>query len=200
MKRACSMAVFAALVALPGAGAAESESVFAGLTAHVGRQIQSDKQSFVSAERCTAWFYRQREHTPAAPRIQGVRYRPAADRAAEDCRAQYPGGIEAAREAFGRTQSALSFSLTFFEFALVVDRDDDDRYSARELQDMLESCGLPYEPGVPESRQLGALTAHFDALHRAGGLERLMAGMSMLFDKGYRFSRRDRAVLEKMSG
>jgi hypothetical protein len=184
---------------LPMTTAAESDDVFGGFTNHIARQIVSDKHGFMDAQTCTKWFYRHHDRQPARPPVQGIAYRAAVDDASEVCPKRYPGGLDAARDAFGRTQSTLSISLTFYELALVGDRNDDQRYSGRELQDLLEACGLPYN-GFSGSQNLAALTGHFDTLHRSGSLDRLMTGMSALFDKGYRLSQHDRAALDKISG
>jgi hypothetical protein len=116
-----------------------------------------------------------------------------------DCPARYPDGLKAAREDFSSTQSALSLSLTFYQFALVGDRNDDKRYNAAELQDMLESFGLAYDGSRPASAHVTALTSTFDGLHKTGGLERLMTSMGTLFDKGYRLTPRDRSALDQVS-
>lgn len=178
---------------------ADSDTVFYGFTTHIARQIVTDKQTFVQAQICTQWFYRERDRKPAKPPVQGVEYRHAADTAADDCTQRYPGGLEAARDAFGRTQSTLSVSLTFYEFALVGDRNDDQRYSAGELRDLMESCGLPFAPAAGSDLHVTALTQHFDALHRSGGLEALMTGMNALYEKGYRLTSGDRSAMDRIA-
>lgn len=185
--------------------AADPDNIFASFTAHIRRQIQADKEGFAQAQTCTEWFYRQQRNKPAQPPVLGVSFRPvpAADRGsaqASDCASRYPGGLDAAREDFSRTQSALSFSLTFYEFALVGDGNDDGRYSQRELKDILESFGLSFRPGDASETQTDVLTAHFDAVRKTGGLDILMASMGLLYDKGYRFTAPDRADLNRISG
>lgn len=185
--------------------AADPDNVFASFTAHIQRQIQTDKTGFAQAQSCTEWFYRQQHKKPAQPPVLGVSSRlvRAADRGsaqASDCASRYPGGLDAAREDFSRTQSALSFSLTFYEFALVGDGNDDGRYSQRELQDILESFGLSFRPGDASETQVAVLTAHFDAVRKTGGLDILMTSMGLLYDKGYRFTAPDRADLNRISG
>lgn len=185
--------------------AADPDNVFASFTAHIRQQIQTDKTGFAQAQTCTEWFYRQQRNKPAQPPVVGVSDRPlrSADQRsvrASDCPSRYPGGLDAAREDFSRTQSALSFSLTFYEFALVGDGNDDGRYSQRELQDILESFGLSFRPGDASATQVAVLTAHFDAVRRTGGLDILMASMGLLYDKGYRFTAPDRADLNRISG
>jgi hypothetical protein len=176
--------------------------VFASFTGHIRQQIQSDKQRFVEADVCTQWFYQQhRKKTPATPPAQGVAYRRAASgRPALDaaqCPTRYPGGLEAARLDFSRTQSSLALSLTFYEFALVGDANDDGRYSPAELKDIMGSFGLASD-GLPGSA--ARLTATFDALHEAGGMDSLMTSMGILYDKGYRFTASDRDELTRIAG
>jgi hypothetical protein len=116
-----------------------------------------------------------------------------------DCSARYPGGLKAAREDFSSTQAALSLSLTFYEFALVGDRNDDGRYNASELQDVLESFELTYDRNRPDSIHLIVLTGTFDSLRKAGGLENLMTSMGKLYDKGYRFTPHDRSTMDQIT-
>ncbi len=182
----------------------DNVNVFGPFTAHIQRQIQSDKLFFAEAQTCTEWFYKQLQKKPPKPGVQGVSFRAGLQpgwNALEtaECRTRYPGGLDAAREDFSRTQSSLALSLTFYEFALVGDRNDDGHYSAAELQDILESFGLLYETGRPPAVHLAALNAKFDAIRKAGGLDVLMTSMGILYDKGYRFTSRDRAVLNRVS-
>jgi len=186
-----------------GLAVAQPVDIFRELTGHIERQIQRDKQDFVDAQVCTEWFYEQRR-TPRQPKAVGVAFTEREGRARTvirpaDCPARYPGGLTAAREDFSTTQSALSLSLTFYEFALVGDRNDDGRYNAAELKDVLESFDLAYDRNRPDSIHLMVLTNTFDALHGAGGMERLMASMGALYDKGYRLTPSDRATLDKMT-
>ena len=116
-----------------------------------------------------------------------------------DCPARYPGGLTAARLDFSSTQSALSLSLTFYEFALVSDRNDDGRYNSAELQDVLESFELTYDRNRPDSIHLIVLTGTFDSVRKAGGMERLMTSMGMLYDKGYRLTPHDRSTLDHLT-
>jgi hypothetical protein len=180
---------------------AEPADLFASLTLRVQNQIRSDKQGFAEAQTCTEWFYKERLRKPAKPKAEGVAYRQARSATgAPDCVARYPGGLEAAREDFSRAQSSLTISLTFYEFVLVGDRNDDGRYSAAELQDVLESIGLSFSSVVPQGHYLVALDAKFDAIRKAGNLEGLMAGLGVLYDRGYRLSPNDLAALTKVSG
>ncbi|MFM8550708.1 MAG: hypothetical protein ACKOCD_00070 [Nitrospiraceae bacterium] len=185
--------------------AANQDNVFALFTGHIGQQIQADKVGFAQAQTCTEWFYRQQQKKPAAPPVMGVSQRAlhAAGRRriqTSDCPSRYPGGLNEAREDFSRTQSSLSLSLTFYEFALVGDGNDDGRYSQRELKDLLESCGLSYQTGETPAIQAARLNEQFDAVRRAGGLDALMASMGLLYDKGYRFTAPDRDALSRISG
>ena len=187
----------------PGIAAAQAMDVFQGFTSHIERQIQQDKQYFVDAQTCTEWFYKQQKQ-PDRPKSQGIDFsgrRPDIHPTVQtsDCPGRYPGGLNAAREDFSFTQSALSISLTFYEFALVGDRNDDGRYNQAELRDLLESFGLSYHQSGAASVHLAALTSTFDGLHKTGGLERLMASMGRLFDKGYRLTEHDRSTLDQIT-
>ncbi|MBM4120344.1 MAG: hypothetical protein FJ248_05515 [Nitrospira sp.] len=177
--------------------AAQSVNVFQGLITHINRQIQQDKRAFHEAERCTDWFYRQ-EKKPPLPKAEGIAWHEQPINT-YDCPARYPGGINAAREAFSRTQSALSVSLTFYQFVLVGDRNDDDRYNTAELQDVMESFGLTYNRDRPTPAFLAELEATFDAIHQAARMEKIMAGMNTLYERGYRLTDRDRSAIEHVS-
>jgi hypothetical protein len=187
----------------PSIASAQSVNVFQGLTGHINRQIQQDKRAFHDAQLCTEWFYKQQKK-PNQPKAEGIAWsgrsaeaRPALN--TSDCPARYPGGLKAAREDFSSTQSALSLSLTFYQFALVGDRNDDGRYSPAELQDMLESFKLTYDRNRPDSIHLIVLTDTFDSVRKAGGMERLMTGMEALYDKGYRLTPHDRSTIDKIT-
>jgi hypothetical protein len=179
--------------------------VFTSFARHIQQQIQSDKQSFADAHVCTQWFYQQERKKPPRPPAQGVSFsaahpsaRPVLEMA--QCPTRYPGGLEAARVDFSRTQSLLAFSLTFYEFALVGDANDDGRYSSVELQDIMGSIGLAFDEVRGSEGHLAALNAKFDTLRKAGGLETLMDSMGILYDKGYRFTSTDRDELNRISG
>lgn len=184
-------------LAVPAVTFAQSVSVFQGLIKHINRQIQQDKRAFHDAEVCVQWFYKQQKK-PTLPKAEGIAWSGQPINAS-NCAARYPGGIDAAREDFSATQSALSLSLTFYEFALVGDRNDDDRYSAAELQDIVESFGLAYDQARPASAYLAELQTTFDMVHKAGGMEKLMTGMNALYDKGYRLTPRDRSAIDHVS-
>ena len=202
--RACIVALYTGLwLWAPGLVMAQSVDVFQGLTGHIERQIKQDKQYFVDAQTCIEWFYKQQKK-PDQPKAEGIVFSgqlPAIHPAVQtsDCPARYPGGLNAAREDFSSTQSALSLSLTFYQFALVGDRNDDGRYNPAELQDMLESFGLSYDRSRPTSVHVTALTSTFDGLHKTGGLERLMTSMGRLYDKGYRLTPHDRSTLDQIT-
>lgn len=187
----------------PGLASAQFVDIFKDFTNHIERQIKRDKQSFVDAQICTEWFYKQQKK-PNQPKAEGIVFsdqRPVIQSAVQtsDCPAHYPGGLNAAREDFSSTQSALSLSLTFYQFALVGDRNDDGRYNPAELQDILESFGFSYDRTGPASAHVAALVSTFDGLHKTGGLERLMASMGTLYDKGYRLTPHDRSTLDQIT-
>ncbi len=182
--------------------------VFAQLTQHIKRQADTDKQAFAVASQCVNWFYKQQRHKPAPPAVQNIawnrdRHSPwnatgAAATDEADCRARYPGGIDAVRTDFQRTQALLSLSLTFYEFALVGDGDDNSTYSARELHDILLALNLATEPSLGADAHLRSLTSQFDSLHEARGMEALMTGMGKLYDQGYRVTTADKAHLNRV--
>ncbi len=182
--------------------------IFQAFTSHIERQVEVDKRFFVEASECTQWFYKQeRRKDSPPPAAQGVRWEPGATnattrprRVALDCDSRYPGGLVAAREDFSRTQSLLSLSLTFYEFALVGDRDDDQRYSDLELRHIIESFGLTFNPGLPSALQASTLKAQFDSVHQEKEFDVLMQGMGKLYDQGYRFTFRDKEALNRIMG
>ena len=193
------------LLLAPGTAMAEAD-VFGAFTAHIRRQVQADKHTFVAAQTCTEWFYRElQKKKPARPKFEGVSLHPveAGPRPLEnasDCPVRYPDGLDAARKDFSQTQSSLSVSLTFYEFALVGDRNDDGQYNQVELRDMLESFGLPFNEVHPPSAHLAVLNAQFDRIRVTTALDALMTGMGVLYDRGYRFTEQDRAALHLIAG
>jgi hypothetical protein len=182
--------------------------VFAHFTQHIQRQADTDKQAFAAASQCMNWFYKQLRQRPTPPAVQGIAWTHRSDDSsrivstAEEepagCRTRYPGGIEAVRTDFQRTQAFLSVSLTFYEFALVGDGDDNSVYSTKELQDVLLALNLSPEPSFGADAHLRSLTSSFDTLHAARGMEALMAGMGKLYDQGYRVTPADRAHLNRV--
>lgn len=183
-----------------GTEAYDRTGVFEGFSRHIQRQVQSDKLAFAKASGCTNWFYQQEKHTPASPDVHPISLDFVLNPPSrEDCLREYPGGLEAVRQDFHRTQTSFSVSLTFYEFALVGDRDDDARYSGTELGDLFESLALAYDPTHSTASHVSALTGRFDAWHRSRNLESLMNGMGQLYDKGYRISPADRAELDRVT-
>lgn len=174
--------------------------VFRQFTQHIQRQIELDKTAFAQASGCTNWFYHQNKQ-PAAPSIaQPIRLdlvlQPPSK---EECLRTYPGGLESVRQDFHRTQTSLSVSLTFYEYALVGDRNDDDRYSREELQDIFPALSLTFDPSRSPGAQAASLAGRFDDWYRLRDLEHLMTGMAQLYEKGYRVSPADRAELDRVT-
>ena len=116
----------------------------------------------------------------------------------DECHRQYPGGMDEVREDFAKTQTFLSLSLTFYEFALVGDRDDDGLYSAGELQDLFHVLALPYDAAHSPTVHAEALTSRFDNWYRAHNLDSLMKSMGRLYERGYRVTPADRAELDRV--
>jgi len=182
-------------LALSPEASADQDKIFGALTGHIQEQIRLDKQGFVLAQTCTEWFYRERMPRSRRPKAEGISFN-----SAPDCSSRYPGGLNAAREDFSRAQSLLTLSLTFYEYALVADRNDDDHYSTRELQDMLEAFGLPYRETATPEANLATLQNTFQRMHGSASLDPLMAGISRLYDKGYRLTAGDRMALNQVIG
>ena len=182
--------------------------IFAQFTQHIQRQADTDKQAFAVASQCMTWFYKQQRHKPAPPAVQNIAWSrqttspgivaESSEQEGSDCRMRYPGGLDAVRTDFQRTQAFLSLSLTFYEFALVGDGDDNSTYSARELHDMLTALNLASEPSLGTDAHLRSLTSSFDSLHEARGMEALMTGMGKLYDQGYRVTTADKAHLNRV--
>jgi hypothetical protein len=108
--------------------------------------------------------------------------------------------MDDARHDLAKTQALLSVSLTFYEFALVADRDDDAVYSPIELQDMLRSLTLSQHDEEPTERQITALTERFDSWYHSRNMDALMQGMSDLYERGYRVTPSDRVELNRVMG
>lgn len=203
----CSIAAGFAVPSLAGTRL-NGVDVFAQFTQHIQRQAQTDKQAFALASQCMNWFYKQQRHKPAPPALQSIAWIPRADsrrtaadsseQEGSDCRLRYPDGIDAVRTDFQRTQAFLSLSLTFYEFALVGDGDDNSTYSARELHDILLALNLASEPSLGADAHLYSLTSQFDSLHAARGMEALMTGMGKLYDQGYRVTTADKVHLNRV--
>jgi hypothetical protein len=174
-------------------------AIFQQFTQHIGRQIHRDKQAFSQANNCISWFYKAKK-TPL-PAVQGIGWNMTPLSQPEvDCLRDYPGGMDDARADFAKTQSLLSVSLTFYEFALVADRNDDATYSPTELQDLLRSLTLSYSDGEPTPTQVTALTERFDSLYHSRNMDALMQGMSDLYERGYRVTPSDRVELDQVMG
>jgi hypothetical protein len=193
------------LLVAPPTAIADAD-VFRTFTTHIARQVQADKQTFVAAQTCTVWFYQQlQKKAPPQPSMQDISLsmESTAERRTDEashCLTRYPDGLDEARKDFSSTQSSLSISLTFYEYALVGDRNDDARYNDVELQDMLESFGLRFNEALPSSAHLFELRGQFESIRRSSGLDVLMSGMGYLYDRGYRFTPHDRDALNRLSG
>ncbi|MET0516494.1 MAG: hypothetical protein ABW047_14340 [Nitrospiraceae bacterium] len=178
--------------------------VFAQFTQHIRRQTDSDKIAFSKASQCMNWFYRRQRQKPAPPPVQGVvwnnpgQHHHRLTQSSSECDTQYPGGLDAVRKDFQRTQSSLSVSLTFYEFALVGDKDDNNTYSMNELQDILHALELPVDTTQGTAAHLQSLTGTFDSIHTTRHMEALMKSMGTLYDQGYRFTSRDKANLDRL--
>ena len=183
----------------PGDSLGRETTIFHQFTQHIGSQIHRDKQAFSQANSCVSWFYKAKKTPPSA--VQGIRWNVTPSSQPEaDCRRYYPGGMDDARDDFAKTQTLLSVSLTFYEFALVADRNDDAIYSPAELQDLFRSLTLSYSDGDPTLKQVTALTERFDSWYRSRNMEALMQGMSDLYERGYRVTPSDRAELDRVMG
>jgi hypothetical protein len=178
----------------------KQSDVFRQFTQHIQRQIELDKTAFAQASGCTNWFYHQNKQPSAPPIAQPIRLdlilQPPSK---EECLRTYPGGLESVRQDFHRTQTSLSVSLTFYEYALVGDRNDDGRYSREELQDIFPALALTFDPGRSPGAQAASLAGRFDDWYRMRNLEHLMTGMAQLYEKGYRVSPADRAEIDRVT-
>jgi hypothetical protein len=183
----------------PGDSSGRENTIFQQFTQHIGRQIHRDKQAFSQANSCVSWFYKAKKTPP--PAVQGISWNMTPSSQPEvDCRRYYPGGMDDARDDFAKTQTLLSVSLTFYEFALVADRNDDAIYSPAELQDLFRSLTLSYSDGDPTPKQVTALTERFDSWYRSRNMDALMQSMSDLYERGYRVTPSDRVELNRVMG
>ena len=183
----------------PGDSSGRESTIFQQFTQHIGRQIHRDKQAFAQANNCVSWFYKTKR-TPL-PAVKGISWNMTPVSQPEvDCLRNYPSGIDDARDDFAKTQTLLSVSLTFYQFALVADRDDDASYSPAELQDLLHSLTLSHHDGDPTPKQITALTERFDSWYHGRNMDALMQGMSDLYERGYRVTPSDRAELDRVMG
>ena len=94
----------------------------------------------------------------------------------------------------------LSVSLTFYEFALVADRNDDAIYGPAEIQDLFRSLSLSYHDEDSTPNQVKALTERFDSWRHRRNMDALMRGMSDLYERGYRVTPSDRVELDRVMG
>ena len=183
----------------PGDSLGRENAIFQQFTQHIARQIHRDKQAFAQANNCVSWFYKVKK-TPL-PAVQGISWNMTPVSQPEvDCLRNYPSGIDDARDDFAKTQTLLSVSLTFYQFALVADRDDDAIYSPAELQDLLHSLTLSHHDGDPTPKQVAALTERFDSWYHSRNMDALMQGMSDLYERGYRVTPSDRVELDRVMG
>jgi len=186
--------------------ASTGTEVFRGFTSHISEQIRRDKQDFLEAQSCISWLYAQMGKKPqkSGPKPEKISFHFASEPKDEfDCATRYPDGpegLQAAREAFSNTQQSLSFTLTFFEFALVGDRDDDGQYNGGELRDVFESFGMNFEDRLPSEQYLVSLKGKFDNLRGTKGLQPLVRSMEVLLEKGYRFTSADQEALNRELG
>jgi hypothetical protein len=185
----------------------QADDLFLGFTGHIRGQIDRDKLAFAEVSRCTEWFYQRERRKPpksivdpvlwSSPYIQSSQEGRSVDTSSE-CDSKYPGGLTSVRDAFSRAQSTLSVSLTFYEFALVGDGDDNSVYSAEEVRDLLHSLKIPSSPAQSSSAALAALNGTFDSFRLAGNLDGLMTSIGVLYEQGYRFTPADRAELDRV--
>ena len=183
----------------PGDSLGRESAIFQQFTQHISRQIHKDKQAFAQANNCVSWFYKAKKTPP--PAVQGISWNMTPVSQPEvDCLRNYPSGIDDARDDFAKTQTLLSVSLTFYQFALVADRNDDASYSPTELQDLLRSLTLSYYDGDPTPKQITALTERFDSWYHSRNMDALMQGMSDLYERGYRVTPSDRVELNRVMG
>jgi hypothetical protein len=184
---------------LPGDSWGRDNTIFQQFTQHISRQIHKDKQAFAQANACVSWFYKMEKTPPLT--VQGIAWNPIPSSQIEtDCLRQYPSGMDDARNDLAKTQALLSVSLTFYEFALVADRNDDSVYNPVELQDLLRSLTLSYHDGEPAPKQVTALMERFDSWYRSRNMVALMQGMSDLYERGYRMTPFDRVELDRVMG
>src|SRR4051812_22019745 len=107
----------AASLAVPADSHDRNDGVFERFSQHIQKQVESDKLAFTKASGCTNWFYQQEKHKAPAPDTHPIRLNLVLQPPSrEDCLRDYPGGLEAVRQDFHRTQTSLSVSLTFYEF------------------------------------------------------------------------------------
>lgn len=181
--------------------AAIGHDVFEGFVRHIARQIDRDKVDFAVAESCTSWFYEQLKQAPGVrPDVQRLSFSVEDDLPdSHACASRYPG-INEARQAFAHSQSTLSLSLTFYQLALVADRDDDEHYDESELRDILTSLNVAPLHGEHPVQRLAKLKDTFDDARETVEFTTLTDGMQALYSKGYRFTNADQAAMDRVTG
>ncbi len=181
---------------------AATAGVFGGFTNHISEQIMKDKVEFAAAETCTMWHYEKLKKKPIIrPEVELISFHTINQEDEQSpCSMEYPDGINGARAAFAQSQSSLSLSLTFYQFALVGDRNDDGEYSSVELQDVAESLGVLYVEQEQAFQHLAKLKWKFDVVRKTVEFSVLTDGMQALFTKGYRLTPADQDALNKVSG
>ncbi len=182
--------------------ASPGTEVFQGFTQHISAQIVKDKQAFAEADTCTTWFYKQTgKKPPPTAQVEKIHFVPISESGdGANCATRYPNGLEAAREAFGDTQKRLSFSLTFFQMALVSDGDDDHAYSTQEIQDVLDAFGRTYKSEQSVDQYVSQLISLFDRSRLEFLFPVLMKSMQTLMNKGYRLTDADQTDLNRELG
>lgn len=191
------VALLVMTIGVTTASSSTGTEVFRGFTGHISEQILEDKQAFYVAQTCTTYFYKKFKK-PQSPQVEKISYLPTTQTPDDfDCPTRYPKGLDEAREAFSHTQQLLSLSLTFFEFALVGDRDDDQQYAGAELRDVMESFGVTFKDHLPPAQYVTSLNTFFDTVINTGKIETLTNSMSVLLGKGYRFTPADQAALSR---
>jgi len=195
--RSCSMGLVLCLASTTLSVAAET-GIFRAFTDHISRQISKDVYDFSEAQTCTEWFYRKLRKPPfVKPEVERTSMRAVGGESEEHrCAIRYPDGINSARERFSQTQSSLSVSLTFYQFALLADKNDDEKYDAVELEDVLESVGVVFRANEPHLPQL---TRKFDSVRQTTQIGVLTEGMQQLFQKGYRLTEFDQGQMNRIT-
>ncbi len=179
--------------------ASPGSDVFQRFTQHISAQIVKDKLAFAEADACTGWFYKKMgKKPPPAAAVEKIHYVPISESDPHaDCATRYPNGLEGARDNFGKTQQQLSFSLTFFQMALVSDGDDNHAYSTQEMQDVLDAFSRTYHSGQSVDQYVSQLIGLFERNRPEMQFPVLMAGMQTLMDKGYRLTKADQTALNR---
>ena len=181
--------------------AAMTAGVFGGFTNHISEQIMKDKVDFTVSENCATWHYKQLKQKRIPQDVEKISFRPTAkDPESNPCPSEYGEGINGARAAFAQSQSSLSLSLTFYQFALVGDRNDNGEYDATELRDVLESMGVSFSEHEQAFQYLAKLNGKFDAVRQTIEFSVLTDGLQALYTKGYRLTPADQDALNQVTG